>query len=160
MSDFVKTIQDRYILCWKNQIKNSTKLSFYSTFKDDFKLEEYLNTIKDSNQRRLFSKFRISNHKLEIEFGRYKDIPRNERFCKCCDQYTVEDQFHFSFECKKYETLRKDSHNILKQYFKIDITNGSKRKLLSDVMSFNGPVVTDLFSKHISKCFLIRDNSP
>ena len=75
--------------------KNSTKLSFYSTFKDDFKLEEYLNTIKDSNQRRLFSKFRISNHKLEIEFGRYKNIPRNERFCKFCDQSTVEDEFHF-----------------------------------------------------------------
>ena len=116
----LKTIQDRYILCWKNQIKNSTKLSFYSTFKDDFKLEEYLNTIKDSNQRRLFSivsQFRISNHKLEIEFGRYKNIPRNERFCKCCDKSTVEEEFPLSFERKKYETLRENSHNILKQYF-------------------------------------------
>ena len=107
VSDFVKTIQDRYILCWKNQIKNSTKLSFYSTFIDDFKLEEYLNTIKDSYQRRLFSRFRISNHKLEIEFGRYKNIPRNERFCKCCDQSTVEDEFHFPFECKNMKLCGK-----------------------------------------------------
>ncbi len=67
---FIKTIKDNYTSFWKQQIENSTKLSFYSIFKKDYNLEEYLNTMKDSNQRRLFSKFRISNHKLEIEYGR------------------------------------------------------------------------------------------
>jgi hypothetical protein len=113
----------------------------------------YLNIINDPNQRRLFSKFRISNHKLEIEFGRYSDVPRQERLCKYCDKLAVEDEFHFSFECEKNENL----HNILKDYFQMSSTDESKRKLLSDLMSLNDPVITDLFSEHISKCFYIRD---
>ena len=135
-------------------------MSFYSTFKKHYNLEEYLNLIKDPNQRRLSSKFRISNHKLEIEFGRYSDVPRQERLCKYCNILAVEDEFHFSFECEKYENLRNNSHNILKDYFQMSVTDELKRKLLSDLMSLNDPVITDLFSEHISKCFYIRDNSP
>ena len=107
--DFVKTITTHHF--------GNIKLSFYSTFKKHYNLEEYLNIIKDPNQRRMFSKFRISNHKLEIEFGRYSNVPRQERLCKCCDKLAVEDEFHFSFECKKYENLRNNSHNIVKKLF-------------------------------------------
>jgi hypothetical protein len=95
INDFVKTIKDNYTSFWKHQIKYSSKLSFYSTFKKHYNLEEYLNIIKDPNQRRLFSKFRISNHKLEIEFGRYSDVPRQEKLRKYCDKLAVEDEFHF-----------------------------------------------------------------
>ena len=158
ITDFVKTIKDKYTSFWKHQNENSSKLSFYSTFKKDYNLEEYLNNIKDPNQRRMFSKFRVSNHKLEIEFGRYKNVPREERFCKYCDKRTVEYEFHFAFECNKYKNLRNNSHNILKDYFQMNITDELKRKLLNDLMSLNDPVITDLFSKHVSKCFYIRDN--
>jgi hypothetical protein len=133
-------------------------LSFYSTFKKHYNLEEYLNITKDPNQRRLFSKFRISNHKLEIEFGCYSDVHRQERLCKYCNKLAVEDEFHFSFE--KYENLRNNLHKILKNYFQMSVTDELKRKLLSNLMSFNDPVITDLFSEHVSKCFYIRDNSP
>ena len=103
---------------------------------------------------------RISNHKLEIEFGRYKTIRREERICKNCDSSKVEDEFHFLFECKKYEVLRNDSQNILKQYFQMDISNDSKKKLLNKIMSLNDPVIIDILSSHISKCFHVRDKSP
>ena len=142
--DFVQTIKDNYTSFWKHHIKYSSKLSFYSTFKKHYNLEEYLNIIKDPNQRRLFSKFRISNHKLEIEFGRYSDVPRQERLCKYCNKLAVEDEFHFSFECEKYENLRNNSHNILKDYFQMSITDELKRTLLSDLMSLNDHVITDL----------------
>ena len=56
--------------------------------------------------------------------------------------------------------MRNNSHNILKDYFQMSITDELKRKLLSDLTSLNNPVITDLFSEHISKCFYIRDNSP
>ncbi len=42
----------------------------------------------------------------------------------------------------------------------MNITGKLKRKLLSDLMSLNNPVITDVFSRHISKCFYITDNSP
>ena len=105
----------------------------------------------------MFSKFRVSNHKLEIEFGRYKNVPTEDFVNTACDKRTVEDEFHFAFECNKYENLRNYSHNILKDYVQMNITDELKRKLLSDLMSLNDPVITDLFSRHISKCFYIRD---
>jgi hypothetical protein len=108
----------------------------------------------------MFSKFRVRSHKLEIEFGRYKNVPREERFCKYCDKRTVEDEFHFAFECNKYENLRNTSHNILKDYFQMNITDELKIKLSNDLMSLNDPVITDILSKHVSKRFYIRDKSP
>jgi hypothetical protein len=35
--------------------------------------------------RQLFTKFRVSDHSLEIESGRYKNITREERKCKNCN---------------------------------------------------------------------------
>ena len=139
--------------------EKSFKLSFCATFKKDYLLEDFLEVIKDPKQRRIYSKFRISNHKLEIECGRYHDVNRDERFCKNCNSDTVENEFHFAFRCKKYEGLRSDSHNILKDYFQTNITDELHRKLLSNVMSSKDPVLIELFSKHISKCCYIRDKS-
>ena len=69
-----KSVKDNYVSFWNDQVRNSRKLSFYYTFKKNYKMEEYLNTIKDPSQRRMFAKFRISNHKLLIEYGRYQNI--------------------------------------------------------------------------------------
>ena len=162
LNNFVKDIKNQYTQFWKQQINSSTKLSFYSTFKEHYNLEEYLNIIRDHNQRRQFSKFRISKHKLEIEFGRYRNVPREERICKNCDQSVVEDEFHFSFECKKYKNLRNDAQNILKEYFEVNISTGTelKKELITKIMSLHDPVITNLFSDHISKCFHIRDKGP
>jgi hypothetical protein len=44
---------------WRHQITNSRKqnYSLYCIFKKSYKLEEYLNTIKDPSQIRTFAKF-------------------------------------------------------------------------------------------------------
>ena len=86
----IETIQNNYILEWKQQIENSSKLSFYSKFKKQYQLEDYLNTIKDPSKRRMYTKFRISNHKLLIECGRYQQIPREEIICKHCESGSFE----------------------------------------------------------------------
>jgi hypothetical protein len=46
------------------KLDNSSKLSFYSTFKSEYKLEDYLTTIRNASQRKAVTKFRISCHKL------------------------------------------------------------------------------------------------
>ena len=159
IDDIIKVIKDDYTSAWKQQIANSTKLSFYHTFKKEFKLEHYLTNIKNPSQRRIFTQFRLSNHKLQIEYGRYQNIPRNERLCKNCDNNTVEDEYHFAFECQNYQTLRNNSNSILQNIFQTQITTDAKRALLSHVMSSNDPVLTNLFSKHINDCFTTRDKS-
>jgi hypothetical protein len=49
-----------------------SKLFLYSKLKTDIKLEDYLKLTKKFNNRQLLTKFRTSDHPLEIELGRYK----------------------------------------------------------------------------------------
>ena len=55
------------------------KLNTYLTVKNSFGFEKYLDKIKNFEQRRTLTRFRISTHKLAIETGRYKEIPRHDR---------------------------------------------------------------------------------
>ena len=105
-------------------------------------LEQYLTTIKNPSQS--FTKFRISNHKLLIEYGRYQKIPRDKRHCK--DIGAIEDEFHFAFECPNYISIRNNANNILKNIFQINITTDSKQNLLTHVMSCDDLVIIELFS--------------
>ena len=45
---------------------------------------------------------------IEIELGRYFQIPRNERLCKQCTSGTVENEKHFLFHCTRYSDIRHD----------------------------------------------------
>jgi hypothetical protein len=37
-----KTLEEKYLTFWKHKLQNSSKLTFYSTFKTDHNLENYL----------------------------------------------------------------------------------------------------------------------
>ena len=84
---------------------SSNKLRTYRLFKDKFVFENYLNW-GSFCQRKLITKFRISAHNLEIERGRYKNIPSDQRFCNLCKN-AVEDEIHFLLECPNTEQIRK-----------------------------------------------------
>ena len=66
----------RYKAEWMNALSeyrdNQTgKLRTYSLFKYRLCRESYFKYIKDISVRRIFTKLRVSCHKLEIELGRY-----------------------------------------------------------------------------------------
>ena len=155
----VNKMKEKYIEFWKHKITNSSKLTFLSTFKTEYKVEPYLSLIKNPTTRRTFTQFRISNHKLQIEYGRYQNIPREERTCKLCNSGEIEDEFHLSLACQKYNHLRDNSDPILKTIFDLNVTNESKRKLLQHTMISNDPVIINLFSEFITTCFANRENS-
>ena len=54
------------------------------------------------------TKFRISDHSLEIERGRYIGLNVKERICKTCNKET-EDEIHFLLKCHVYSNER-DNH--------------------------------------------------
>ena len=157
----IKTIIDKiktdYVSGWKHQLSNSSKLTFYNKIKKEYKQEQYLTIVKNPCQRRLYTKLRISNHKLLIEYGRYHQIPREERICKHCNLNAIENEFHFAFECPKYDNLRNNSNNILKNMFEQDLSKSSREDLLTHIMTNTDPVLTNLFSNFIMKCFKVRD---
>ena len=97
--------QASFISQWKNSLNNreengnnNCKLRTYKLIKLDFKLEPYLEKLNNPELRSIICKFRLSDHKLEIEKGRHNNIVAAQRLCTKCDMNVVEDEKHFLFE--------------------------------------------------------------
>ena len=70
----------------------------------------------DDSQRKIISRWRMSNHKLAIETGRYvkpKKIDRAKRICKMC--LIVEDEEHVIYRCPLYDDIRKKYERLIQQ---------------------------------------------
>ena len=105
--DAKKFIYKSFVDYWKNNIlEKKGRLEFYSKHKHTFEFEEYLNIVC-FNKRKALTKLRCSDHELEIERGRHKNVPRDARLCKLCTMEKIETEEHFLFECKYYEDIRK-----------------------------------------------------
>ena len=78
-----------------------SKLRTYGEFKTVSGLEPYLVYPMKIQYRTTFSKFRLSNHALQIEKGRHSNIAKNQRFCPFCPTF-VETEQHFLLQCRKY----------------------------------------------------------
>ena len=96
--------------CWEYDKASSSKLSFYNSCKLKFGRESYLDVTKGFTRRINTTKLRISAHDLEIERGRYKNLPKENRICHwcktCLDNENFEDEKHMLFYCDLYATLR------------------------------------------------------
>ena len=65
----------KYILHWRHTTQRSKKLEFYNAFNHEYTPSCYLEHTSKLIERRELVKFRIGNHKLMIETGRYSQIP-------------------------------------------------------------------------------------
>ena len=65
----------------------------------------YLHIILDV----FFTKYRISAHYLRIQSARSgrNAVPRNKRYCNCCNTFDIEDLYHFVIVCPHFADLRK-----------------------------------------------------
>lgn len=100
-----------------NFIRTNKKLKFYSIFKNEANQSEFINHIWNPEHRRVASKFRIGNHNLKIETGRFtipktpEASPSLESVCDhYCNQNSVENELHILlFHCDQYDDIKKDS---------------------------------------------------
>ena len=83
----------------------NSKLRTYGILKDEIGMEKYLSEIYNPVIRKGYTKFRLSNHNLNIEKGRHKNIPKELRFCPFCPNQ-VETEVHFLIECETYKTVK------------------------------------------------------
>jgi hypothetical protein len=74
----------KVVLSQLKSIDNNSKLFLFKTLKSKNKSEFYLK-YPDFEKRRLICKFRLSDHSLAIETGRYKKIPRQKAFLSVFD---------------------------------------------------------------------------
>ena len=66
---YVSLMQQKYISHWQHTIRNSKKLEFYNTFKDEYTPSCFLDLTRKLNNRKELVKLRIGNHKLLIELA-------------------------------------------------------------------------------------------
>ena len=121
-TDVTEKIKSQFDIFYLNEINktklgndglNHNKLRFYSTFKGCFKPEYYLTNINNRNQRAWLTRLRTSSHHLEVEKGRYQNIPYDERLCRYCspafdDPYgRIGNEEHFLHDCKTFANQRR-----------------------------------------------------
>ena len=75
-----RRIKDKFVDEWRKHISGvflregqTSKLRFYQLFKTTFCREPYLDMIPNFQLRKVITKFRCSDHMLEIETGRHKN---------------------------------------------------------------------------------------
>lgn len=89
------------------------KLRTYRLFKNVYECEPYLQCISDFKTRQIICKFRISNHRLAIETGRFKNTQLEDRKCYECNK--LEDELHFLTECKRFNDLRNTLYECISE---------------------------------------------
>lgn len=109
MLNFKQRISDCCYQEWLSSINNSNKLTTYCSFKTLLEPEKYLSCVHIPKFKITLTKFRCSDHKLEIENGRKENINAMERVCKYCltlNYSCVENEYHFICKCPLYNDLR------------------------------------------------------
>ena len=98
-----KTLKRIFINSWENDVYSCGKGLNYRIIKINFGLEKYLLILPDILKYK-FTKFRMSNHRLPIEQGRYDHIERGDRICSVCGLFG--DEYHYLFECLNFHDAR------------------------------------------------------
>jgi hypothetical protein len=105
-------IRKEFTKHWTNSKRTSPKLEFYNQIKSEFRTEDYLSLVEESEHRASLTRFRISAHNLYIERGRYETplVPRDNRWCAFCYQNSghkpVESELHVLIFCPLYTSLK------------------------------------------------------
>ena len=113
---------DLFIETWKSECKANRKLQFYSTIKEEFEVEPYMEICKYPESK-LVARWRTSAHKLNRETGRYGKKAESIHH-KCCETCTdpasvelltalpgewdpiLEDEVHVLRYCPRYDDIR------------------------------------------------------
>ena len=158
---------ERYNLFFEEAITGRTtvkgrtldKLRTFKTFKNNYKMENYICVKLDKHLIFNLAKLRISNHQLEIETGRYKKKVIDQRLCKGCNENgCVEDEFHFLMTCKAYQTERNDFFTKLNAFI-VPFESYTSQEQFLFLMSTNDTEVIMLLMHFIEICLQIRQSS-
>ncbi len=85
---------------------NGNKLRLYRLFKERIEADHYVKMSMSKEHRKGIARLRSGTFPLQIELGRYKKIPLDQRLCKFCKADCIENEIHFLLDCELYEDLR------------------------------------------------------
>jgi hypothetical protein len=132
-------------------METATSLDIYKEIKTTFGIAPYLQTIENNNHRYSLARLRLHSHKLNIEVGRYYQIPRENRKCMLCTFDNIEDEFHFVLKCPVYNELRAE---LIPRYY---YTRTSVKKYIT-LMQTTNKNNTRKLATYYYKAFKLRDS--
>ena len=148
----LKKLKEIFVKQWSSHITGlylnpgqTSKMRFYKTFKDTFEKEPYLGHLPNFYARKIITKFRCSDHTLEIEKGRHKNIPVENRICPVC-RSNVETEIHFLQDCGEYNDPRT-------RYFGDNISHAD----LVNILKCKDSATSHKFLHFLEKAFKIRE---
>ena len=154
---FVKSaVKEKFVSDWYDNMHCKPGLRLYKLFKHDFKCEPYLQNVKNTNIRKMFTRLRTSSHSLEIERGRYVNKLECDRVCSLCN--VVENEYHFVMICPIYRELRSEFLCKIKSMFPF-ISQYSLYEQFLFFMGFDDYNLHCEFSKFIFNAFNIRSGT-
>jgi len=101
-------LMEQYVEKWETERGQKLKLRTYNMYKWGYCVEDYVSMNIDKYTRSLIAQSRFGILPLQIEVGRYRGIPINERLCVFCANNEIEDEFHLIMLCTFYEVIRNE----------------------------------------------------
>ena len=132
------------------------KLRTYKLLKCEFQTEPFLKRFLSRSQRSSIARMRCGTFPLEIERGRSRNIPPEQRLCRMCNSNSIEDEHHFLIECPKYVENRDKLFDDIRTHYH-DISGLSNLDKLCELLSNNK--LSKLVANFISDCYHIRIQS-
>ena len=102
-----QVLNDQFQQDWVSDCCNSSKGTSYNLFTNyNFCTPFYISSNLSKKNISTLVRFRTSNHKLPIEYGRWLNIERSNRLCTICNS-DIGDEYHYIMTCKHLDSLRK-----------------------------------------------------
>ena len=135
-----KKLKDNFIRKWKQELSNMTSCDVYINFKINFKLEDYLIHLPIAIRKALCH-LRTNNSRIPKVVGRFRNIPRENRYCHLCtNEELIGDEYHLLLECKNQQIV-----NFRNRYISCNFTrNPSRQKCINLLSSVDKSVVRKL----------------
>lgn len=151
--NYYKNIVDDQI----NNLNDSNKNYLYKFLKINNNEEEYYLSHPNKDTRKILTKFRVSDHELLIETGRYKKIPREQRKCQVCNN--IDDEFHFFFNCKLNRNARESFMKYLEETHN-NFNNLSATEKLITILNPSTPLQIKTVVSFIVQSLELRKGDP
>ena len=105
-------MKDVFLQKWNTNLEMTSNSNFYKIIKTNFRTSKYQSQLPESLCK-LFLRFRMRNHRLPIEIGRWQSVPLMDRKCNKCN-LDIGDEFHYLLVCSHFSQSRS---KYLKSYY-------------------------------------------
>ena len=86
------TLLSQYEISWRVLATKKTKLCIYNEYKNDYHVEKYCQIHLKRFQRSLLARLRLGVLPIQVEVGRYSNIPRQDRHCPLYTSREIENE--------------------------------------------------------------------